>query len=270
MGNLVSVIIPTFNNVDTIIDTLQSVFGQTYECIEVIIVNDGSTDGTLEKVEYFIKDKDNFYLFSTDNRGVSAARNYGFENSKGELVVFLDADDLLDANYIKLCVDQFDTDPSIHLVYTKAVFFERIEGVFKLPDFSMQRLLFQNCFTVTSMLKSNDFREVGMFDVNLSYAEDWEFWIRLVSKYPKVVKIEKPLFFYRRRNSLNSATDLRDIKNVAESSMFYIYKKHHELYLKHGLGIDSLLKSKADAIKYKQKYYNIWYKKVFYFFKREK
>lgn len=89
---MISVIIPVYNAEETIIETLNSVFAQTYKDVEVIVVNDGSTDNTLNVLENYPK---SIKVLSTENKGVSHARSLGFEHAKGDYIQYLDADDLL-------------------------------------------------------------------------------------------------------------------------------------------------------------------------------
>ncbi|MGZ3918763.1 MAG: glycosyltransferase family 2 protein [Bacteroidia bacterium] len=97
-NDLVSIIIPCYNSSEFIYDTLQSILKQTYSNIEVIIVNDGSTDDTGEKA-LSINDKRINYFYQA-NAGVSAARNFGLKESKGEYIIFFDSDDLMTDEYI--------------------------------------------------------------------------------------------------------------------------------------------------------------------------
>lgn len=99
---LVSIIIPVYNKVSFIRETLDSALAQTYPFIEIVVVNDGSTDGSLEVLkEYANKFPDKVFLIDSKNRGVSAATNLGIKASKGEYIQFLDADDLLSPEKIE-------------------------------------------------------------------------------------------------------------------------------------------------------------------------
>lgn len=267
MDKLVSIIVPAYNSEATIIETIQSVINQTYPHVEIIIVNDGSTDNTLEIVTDFIASFANVRLYSKKNQGLPATRNYGFERSLGHYLVFLDSDDLLDKTYVAECVKRFEENSNLSLVYSQTMFFERINELYELPDFTLEVMLTQNCITATAMIKSSAFSEVGMYDENIKFGEDWELWIRLLSKYPHVYKIEKPLFFYRRRNSQDSMTDLKNKENVSEISTLYIYSKHYALYQEYGYSINKLLLGQMEVLRYKNKYYNVWYRKLFYLIK---
>lgn len=270
MNKLVSIIVPAYNVESTIIETLNSVVEQTYSTVEVIIVNDGSTDRTVDLVKEFIVNRANFSLYSKNNGGLPATRNYGFVRSKGEYVVFLDADDLIDKTYVEFCVKAFLHNDALSVVYTQTMLFERVNELFDLPSFSYERLLTQNCITATAMIKSVYFREIGMYDEGLNFCEDWDLWIRLLDKFPNVEYIEQPLFFYRRRNTENSMTDLNKKKNISEKAILYIYNKNYDIYAKYGLGIGKLFYGQEEVQKYKYKYYNVWYRKLFYLLKRRR
>lgn len=261
---LISVVIPAFNAERTLAETVDSVLKQSYRHVEIIIVNDGSTDNTLGVGEELAKQHPAVSFYSKVNQGPAAARNHGFAHAKGTYIVFLDADDFLAVSFLADCLAKFLEDDGLSVVYTQTQFFERVTGVFKLPTLSMQRLLIENCLTATAMIRSDMFREIGMYDESLRFAEDWEMWIRLFSKYPNAFKIEKPLFFYRRRNSLDSITDRNVTDKVEEESLLYIYQKHYALYKQYGYTINRLLVGQVDALKYREKYYNVWYRKLFY------
>lgn len=266
--SLVSIIIPVYNNQSSVVETVESVIAQDYENLEIIIVNDGSTDNSQEVLEKLSNQYQNIQVYSKENEGVSATRNYGFKRSQGKYVVFLDADDLLAKTFISECARMMDENNTLSVVYTQVQFFERQSGIFNLPKLDFQRLLSGNCLAVTAMIRAEMFESVGMFDEKLNYVEDWEFWIRLLHIYPYFRKIEKPLFLYRRRNSLDSVTDLNEKNNSFIDASLYLYRKHYNLYKNHGLTIDVLLEKVNEAALYKRKYYNTWYRRLFYFFKK--
>ncbi|MCY4781551.1 glycosyltransferase [Sphingobacterium sp. UT-1RO-CII-1] len=270
---LVSIIIPCYNGELTIVETLESVIGQTYNNIEVLVINDGSTDATIDILEGYKNNYEHISVFNQLNKGLPASRNAGFRLSKGKYVVFLDADDLLDESFVKACISEFYKDESLSVVYTQTQFFERETGIFKLPELSMKKLLVGNCLTATAMIKSSLFKDVGMYDERLNYAEDWEIWIRLFSKYPNFFKIERPLFLYRRRNSRDSMTDLNKVNKMEEEAKIYIYNKHYNLYKLQGMGLEPLINAYLEIPYYERirmKYYNEWYRKILYKFFRPK
>ncbi|MBE8722315.1 glycosyltransferase family 2 protein [Sphingobacterium pedocola] len=267
---LVSVIIPAYNAENTIIETLECVARQTYSDIETIVVNDGSTDRTSSIIEQFIIDKPHFSLYSKHNEGLAATRNYGFQFVKGEYLLFLDADDLIDLNFVKLCVDEFQTGNNIDIVATQVQHFERENDIYVFPKFSLDTILKVNCFTITSMIKSKAFKDIGMFDVTMKFHEDWEMWIRMTEKYNNVVRIDQPLFWYRKRNAHDSMCDLNFNDNVANEMHLYIYQKHFYRYLQAGYSLERLFETIRREELLRKKYYGVWYRKLFYRLRKTK
>jgi len=100
----VSIIVPVYNLDDYITETLHSIYEQTYSDFECIIVNDGSTDNSIEVIKKFIEDKERFKLITTKNKGVSAARNEGLKYITGEYIYFIDGDDTIPSNALELLV----------------------------------------------------------------------------------------------------------------------------------------------------------------------
>ena len=104
----VSIIVPVYNAQDTIEKCLESLLGQTYKNIEVVVINDGSVDNTLKIIDKFNDIR--LKVTSTENRGISAARNLGIKNSTGEFICFCDADDFYEKNYVEKLLSMFDED----------------------------------------------------------------------------------------------------------------------------------------------------------------
>ena len=102
---LVSIIVPIYNGEAFISDCVESLIEQTYKNIEIILINDGSTDGTLKKIENFKKKDKRIIVISQKNSGVSESRNNGIKKSKGKYITFVDSDDTVKKNYIEYLVD---------------------------------------------------------------------------------------------------------------------------------------------------------------------
>ncbi|WP_293883767.1 MULTISPECIES: glycosyltransferase family 2 protein [unclassified Sphingobacterium] len=266
--DLVSIIIPAYNVEKTVKETLESVVNQIYKSLEVIVVDDGSTDATFDIISEFAREYSNMKVFSKNNEGLPATRNYGFQFVSGEYLLFLDADDKLDITYVSSCIEQFRKNNKLDIVYTQTQFFERETGIFDLAAYSKQTILRTNCFTATAMMKSHNFKLIGLYDTNLKFAEDWEMWIRMTQHFDNVYKINKPLFYYRKRYSNDSMTDQNWKANISDEALLYIYNKHYPLFKKFGYGIEKLIGRVSSEERYKKKYYNIWYKKLFYYLKR--
>jgi len=268
--DLVSIVIPAYNAEKTVIETLESVINQVYKNIEVIVINDGSTDNTFNIVQEFASAHSNIKVFSKSNEGLPETRNYGFQYVSGEYLVFLDADDLLDATYVSSCIKEYHNNSQLDIVHTQTQLFERETGVLQSEDYSKEAILRTNCFTATAMMKSSNFKAIGLYDTNLKFAEDWEMWIRMTAQFDNVYKINKPLFYYRKRHTKDSMTDENRRENISDEALLYIYNKHYSLYRKNDYGIEKLLDRIYSEEKFKKKYYNIWYKKLFYNLKGRK
>ena len=138
-NDLVSIVIPVYNNADTIIVTLLSVENQTYKNLEVIIVDDGSKDDIKNVVNNYILNKkiENFKLVTQQNSGPSVARNKGALKSKGKYLLFLDADDLLHETYIEKAIKILQNNNQINIVYADVEFFGNETGKWILNDFKL-------------------------------------------------------------------------------------------------------------------------------------
>jgi len=262
----ISIIIPCFNNETTILETIESINQQEYSSIEMIIVNDGSTDRSSQVISDYINNNNsaNIILIDQVNSGPSKSRNNGADKATGKYLLFLDADDILAPTYISKCVRHLEKDQTLNIVYTKADYFGAKKRAWNLPDFNLQNFLESNCIPISAVIRNEVFQKVGKFDENLNYTEDWELWIRIVKEFGGVYKIPETLFFYRKRFDKSSITDNKKNKNVRDQATLYIYKKHYDFFSKNNYDIETLLKSKDSNQKYKKKYYNVWYRKFFY------
>jgi len=189
---LFSVIIPLYNKENWIGNTLQSVLSQTFSDFEVIIVNDGSTDNGASIAESFQDER--IYLFSKENGGVSAARNFGIEKATSNYIAFLDADDFWYPNFLKNMVSMINQFPE-EKVFSSAIEIE-IKGKFFEADYSIPKTdklqvidFFKGSsnqtaiFTSSAIFKKSIFDEIGNFDTTLKTGEDIDLWIRIGLKF---------------------------------------------------------------------------------------
>lgn len=258
---LISIIIPCYNVADTILETIHSALNQSYDNLEVIVVNDGSTDNLGEIIQPVLDKYKMLRFYEQEcNKGLPSTRNFGFSKSRGFYVIFLDGDDLLAPSYVEECYKQFEQDTSLSLVHTDTLLFDGQRGRFKLPPYSFRQILTTNCITATAMIRRDYFEFVGLYDENLNFFEDWELWIRYLYQYPKMIKINKPLFFYRKRLTNDSMSNQDQISNVSDHAVLYIYHKHYELYREHGYALGKLMW----LSRYRKRHYLKWYRTIFY------
>lgn len=271
MNPLVSIIIPSFNNADTIIETLQSIEKQSYKNNEVIIVDDGSSDDLKSIVrEYQNTSSLQLSYYYQENSGPSVARNKGAQLAKGVYLLFLDADDLLHENYIEKAVAIFQGNPKINIVYGTAEFFGAEVGKWELADYNVQDFLKYNSIPIFAVIKKDVFHDVGGFDDQLTFTEDWELWIRIIKKYDGVYKIPETVYYYRKRFNKTSLSDNMNVNNKSDLSRLYIYNKHYDFYCENGLDLTTLINTTYHLKHFKKKYNNIWYKKIMAKLKRKK
>jgi len=228
---LVSIIIPTYNYAHLIIETLQSVLSQTYTHWECLVIDDGSTDHTSVVVPNFIQQYSeyNFRYVKTENGGTSAAKNAGLSMASGELVQFLDADDLLSPDKLAIQV-KLSLENDAALIFSESRSFKVIEGIKVTqeshPDWLLAtatlegyhllaRLIKANVVTISSPLaKTSLICKAGQFDVTLRNNEDWILWFK--------VALLHPLFIYD-----NNPQSYVDIRIHGASAM----KQRHQMFL---------------------------------------
>lgn len=236
---LVSVIIPFFNSIDSIEETVQSVLNQTYQNIEVILVDDGSTDNSDKLFSKF--EKAGIHCFRTKNLGSSNARNIGFANSKGEYIQYLDSDDILHPKKIELqlnSLEQTNSDMSYSLWenfsndISKTVPFKFRNIPYWKPSNGHELMIsfgMENWFIppISWLTKRAFIEKAGKWNVKISNNDDGEFFARVLSQSPKVICIEKVLGFYRNIPNSNSLSKLNSKTKIESALKSYSLIENH-------------------------------------------
>ena len=193
--NRVSVIIPTFNRAWTLKTALDSVLAQDYKGVEVLVVDDGSTDNTQELLAPY---QDRIHLLTQPNQGVSAARNRGIRHSRGEFIAFLDSDDAWESHKISCQVDFFDKNPEAMICQTQEIWIRKGHRV--NPQKKHQKpsgMIFEPslhlCLVSPSavMMRKELFDIKGGFNEAFPVCEDYDLWLRISADYP-VYLIDRP------------------------------------------------------------------------------
>lgn len=235
MGDsLISVIVPCFNQSETIIRALDSVLAQTLTNWECIVVNDGSTDDSQAKIEEFIQNDSRFKLKYIQNSGVSVARNTAVLHAQGDYLFPLDGDDYLHIECLKRCLSEFERDPAIKLVCPQGQMFGSETGLWILPRFDYKTMLKYNMIHNSSLFLRKDFDRVGGYRTNMvNGLEDWDFLIALLygAANEQVIKTGEPLFYYRVKDSgrrLTAAANgfQKDMLDLLIYNNFFIYKEY--------------------------------------------
>jgi glycosyltransferase involved in cell wall biosynthesis len=203
MNKLVSVVIPTYNRRHYIVEAVESVLAQTYRPLEIIVVDDGSTDGTEGELQRFKKE---VKYFRQENAGPSAARNRGIRAATGEYVALLDSDDLWAPTKLEKQVSLMERSPQVGVVFCEIARLEVDTGETQVrrcpPDLRgdiRRRLLRRNCVIGSDsavLVRRACFDQMGVFDESLQQAEDWDLWIR-ISRHFRFDFVPEPLVTIR-------------------------------------------------------------------------
>lgn len=228
--DLVSIIVPSYNQGPYLSEALESVLSQTYPHWECIIVDDGSLDNTAEVSKaYCAKDSRIQYIYQ-ENSGVSAARNNGVAHSKGKYVLPLDGDDKIAPEFLELTLQEIVKDRNIRVVYTDVQYFGVRNDVYHLPSFSIEKLMGQNILCITALFRREDFDKTGGFNDNMREGfEDWDFWMSMFQDGKGTAyKIPQILFYYRIKPISRNKTATK--KNVNYRRL--VWENHKEMFSK--------------------------------------
>ena len=194
-GISISVVVPTFNRKDMLSRALLSIFSQSLEPFEVIVVDNGSNDNTQEMLR---NEFPQIRLLLEPEKGVSRARNKGIYEATGEWIAFLDSDDEWQPDKLKLQTREILGSENIishtdELWYRNGVRVNPKNIHKKSGGYIFDRCLELCCISPSSvMVKKTLFDDIGYFDENLPACEDYDMWLRVCSKYP-ILFVDKPL-----------------------------------------------------------------------------
>jgi glycosyltransferase involved in cell wall biosynthesis len=230
---LVSVIIPCYNLGPYIDEAIQSVLSQTVQDVEILVVDDGSTDPAttdLLRSSHWPQTR----IFFTANRGLAAARNFLVEQAAGEFLCALDADDKLHPEYLARTLDALRRDRSLTFVSSRFRMFGDDDRV--LPQdltCDLPTLLCDDPVFCAALVRRADVRAVGGYDDQMPAQgdEDWDLWIRLLERGGTGLILPDILFFYRRRRG--SMCDSCTERETHLQLIDYLITKHRDSYRRH-------------------------------------
>lgn len=207
MTPIFSIIIPCYNQGFFLDSTLTSVFEQTFEAWECLIIDDGSSDDTASIArKWEIKDS-RFKLYQKENGGLSSARNYGLDSAKGKYIQFLDSDDCLSHSKLTECYSEHLKGVDLVITSFKHIKENKITPPFCILkreyfDFENILLKWDREFSIPIHCGSfsKDIIEDLTFNEELKAGEDWIFWLNILDKDPSVTFINKSLVLYRLHN----------------------------------------------------------------------
>lgn len=234
MNNLVSIIIPCFNQGHFIQEALDSIDENAINYpIEIIIVNDGSTDPHTNETLRLLSLNNRYNVIEQENMGLAHARNVGIRLSKGNYILPLDADNKITTDYINSALPLLIAD-SCDIVYGKPYFFGDVtkKRRFITKPFNLYHLLEQNFIDACAIYRKEVWLKNSGYDTNndIKVMEDWEFWINACSNGFRFHFISKKLFYYRvTGNSMMAEFPKEKLREAHK----YLLKKHASLFLYH-------------------------------------
>jgi glycosyltransferase involved in cell wall biosynthesis/Flp pilus assembly protein TadD/ubiquinone/menaquinone biosynthesis C-methylase UbiE len=201
---LVSVVIPCYNYARYLPEAVDSVINQTHQNLEVIIVNDGSTDNTREVAEILIAQNPGrkIRLVDQENSGQPAiSRNRGIARAAGEYILCLDADDKIAPTMLERCLSLLESDGWIAIVYTDRQDFDGVDQVVRAGDYDFSQLKYANQISYCALFRREVWERVGGYRTNVKGCEDWDFWVAAGARGYLGRRIPEPLFQYRRHDT---------------------------------------------------------------------
>ncbi len=227
----VSVIIPCYNDGEYIDKAVNSALQQTYKNIEIIIVNDGSTDAYTNQLlaQY---DRPKLAVLRMPNSGPAAARNAGIKNASGKYILPLDADDKLGKRYIAEAVKVMEADKKVGIVYCRGRYFGGETQEIELPEYSLENIFLDNMIFVSALFRKTSWKKAGGFDPQMREGmEDYDFWLSLIEKEKcRVHRINKILFYCQVRK--NSRTTRLKAGGKMPEVYTRIFYNHRDLFLR--------------------------------------
>lgn len=189
--------------------------------IELVIVNDGSTDGGTLKVLEELEGQ-GYFVLNQANSGLAAARNNGISRAKGEFIIPLDADNKIRARFIDVALERFNT-PEVDIVYGDALLFGERQGRWEIGYFDFPRLLMGNYIDACACFRKDVWDSINGYDEKMPYmgSEDWDFWLRAHLRDFEFDYVPEVLFEYRVREGSMVEGARRKGKVIAE----YMFSK---------------------------------------------
>ncbi|WNZ27244.1 glycosyltransferase [Leptolyngbya sp. NK1-12] len=201
MSPLITIVTTVYNRERYLDQAIESVLTQTYDNLELLIWDDGSTDRSIEIAHYYAKQDNRVRVIAADHRGQGRALRAAFAQAAGEYIGQVDSDDVLASTALEATAAVLDAQPSIGLVYTDYMVIDEkgwIQGQgerCKIP-YSQERLLIDFMIFHFRLMRRSIYNHVGGIDPGFEYAEDYELCLRL-SEVTEIYQIKQPLYYYR-------------------------------------------------------------------------
>jgi len=228
MNALVSIIVPAYNMARFTEETVESLLDQSHPHLEIIVIDDGSTDNTGEVLERF---SERITYVYQENRGACSARNHGFLLSKGDFVAFLDCDDTYHPEKVERFLEKFRARPDVGMIYSPEYLIDEDNRVIGInsprrpPTGRVFPRLLNNNFigSSTPVIRREAFERAGKWDEAIFTTADWEMWLR-VSRSCEIDFINEPLSSSRQVSLYNQ----RNVEKTEREACYVLEKLRKE------------------------------------------
>lgn len=231
MKPLVSVIMPVYNAAPFVGEALESVLQSTYRPIEIIVVDDGSTDNSLSVIQALAAQHKEITVLTQPNAGASAARNNAIRHSQGEYILPVDADNRIHALYIEEAEAVLEQRPDVRVVSCRAEFFGARTGEWLVPPFSKELLARKNMIDTCAMYRRADWDKTLGYNEHCAAREDWDIWLSLFELGGEFVRLPEIRLYYRIRSGSKRIQD-RALKHRLIEEI----NRRHPAYMERYLG----------------------------------
>ncbi len=221
---LVSFIVPAYNAAQYVASTLDSILNCGYEPMEIVVVDDGSTDETRKVLESYVEKDSRVRFFYQENKGVSYARNHAIREAKGKYILPVDADDLILPDFVSWAVNCLEEHPEVKVALPRAEFFGAKSGEWHYREFSLALLARKNMIPLTGLYRRVEWEKCGGYCETVQVREDWDFWISILKTGGDVVVSPLMGLKYRVRESSKRIADRKQKRQVIDS----INRRHYE------------------------------------------
>jgi glycosyltransferase involved in cell wall biosynthesis len=227
-----SVIVPCYNHGRFLDEAVSSVLAQTFRDFEILVVDDGSTDGyTARLLDTY--ERPSTTVLRTPHVGKSAACNLGIRKAGGRHLLVLDADDRIGPTYAEKALRVLEERPEVGIVYCEAERIGKKSGPWNLPPYDPKAMLRRNLIFSAAFFRREGWEKAGGFAEGMTVLEDYDFWLSLIGQGWEVVRLPEVLFYYRAhwvrsRSRSKRATRMEEIEAADE-----LYHRHAQLYAEH-------------------------------------
>ena len=231
MKSLVSVIVPMYNAAEFIEEALTSIVESNYRPIEVVVMDDGSTDNSLSVAQRFAEQHPEIKVLQQTNRGASAARNNAIRQSHGEYILPVDADNKIDPRYIEEAVAVLAQRPEVRVVACRADFFGERTGEWITAPFSKELLARKNMIDTCAMYRRVDWDKTSGYMETCAAREDWDMWLSLFEQGGEFVRLPEIRMHYRIRGGSKRIQD-----RALKRKLIVEINRRHPAYMERYLG----------------------------------